>query len=120
MEQWVAVREWMLPAIAETNGTHTEEDVVALLLMGKLRLWVGKSYGALTEFVTYPQFKVLNIFLVGGAQQLALSDLWSDHPALVEYARANGCKRITLGGREGWSRTPSDWSKGGVFMYKDL
>lgn len=118
--EWVTVRHWLLPAIEETSGTHTEDDVVGLLLLGRLRLWIGENYGALTEFIQYPQFKVLNIFLAGGEPNKALVNLWKDYPTLLEYAKANGCKRITCGGREGWASGPSGWKSAGVLIYKDI
>jgi hypothetical protein len=107
----------LLPAIAETNGTHTEDDVLVMLLAGKAKLWMGEKTAAITEFVTYPQMRVLNVWLAGGDLE-ELRKMEAEQ--FIPFAREQGCKRITCGGRPGLSRVKSDWSRGGVFMYKDL
>lgn len=115
-EEWSRLRPLLLPSIKETQGTHTEDDVLVMLLGGKCKLWAWEKSAAITEFVSYPQMKVLNVWLVGGD----LEELRAKEAELIQFAKDNSCKRITGGGRFGWSRVRSDWNKGGVFMYKDI
>ena len=88
-----------------------------MLLTSRAKLWItpGGS-AAITEVVEFPLLKALNIFLVGGD----LRELRDLEPKLINYAISIGCKRITGGGRDGWSGTESDWKKAGVLMYKDI
>jgi hypothetical protein len=115
-DTWSRVRGLLLPAIAETNGTHNEDDVLIALLTGKCRLWASENAAVVTEIVVYPQMKILNCWLVGGD----LARLRAMEPDLIAYARSMGCARVTGGGRAGWSRVRSDWSKGPTYMYKDI
>jgi hypothetical protein len=118
-ELWSRVRPFILPSIAELNGTHTEDDVLVMLLAGKAKLWAGEKCAVVTEFVTYPQLKALNIWMVGGDLQEILN---MEDEQIIPFAKENGCTRLTGGGRKGWSKIGprTDWNMGGVFMYKDL
>jgi hypothetical protein len=40
--------------------------------------------------------------------------------AIVAYAKATGCTRITGGGRLGWNKVLRDYKAAGTFMYKDI
>lgn len=120
VKEWEQVREAMLPAIAETHGTHTEDDVVAGVLTNKFKLWRRGRSGLLTEFVSFPQMKTQNSFLTGGD----LHDLLPLIEPVQNHAAANGCKRLTCvvaKSESAWMRVLGDgWRHGGVFLYKDL
>jgi hypothetical protein len=50
--------------------------------------------------VVYPQVTVLNIFLAGGE----LGQLLDMEGDAFQWAKAQGCKSVTLSGRLGWQR----------------
>lgn len=118
MEEWRKCREALLPAIEMTDGTHTEDDVIAGLLGGQYRLWVNGSSGIITEFVKFPRMKCLNVFLAGGD----LAELEPLRPAIEKFALLNGCTRLTaLFARKGWVRWFGDDVKlGGTYAFKDF
>lgn len=115
-EIWTKCREFLLPAIEYTNGTHTEDDVIVMILSGRLKLWEGRRSAMLTEFSTFPRMKTLNVFIGGGD----LDELREMEQQLIPFAKENGCTRITGCGRLGWTKTLPGYSPGGYFMYKDL
>ncbi|TAK98939.1 MAG: hypothetical protein EPO08_17705 [Rhodospirillaceae bacterium] len=90
--------------------------MLVALLQGRLRLWAGEKSAIVTEIVTFPRLKAVNCFLVGGD----LSELFMIEKKIVEYAKAEGCSRITGGGRFGWTRVLKDYKVVGSFMYKDV
>lgn len=124
-QEWAKCREAMLPAIAETDGTHSEDDILAMICAGKLRLWTNGTSGVVTEIIQYPQKRVLNWFLVGGDLIREVAPLI---PQIEAFAREKGCNRVqglaTLG-KNGEDRGPG-WTKltgasaHGTFLYKDL
>jgi hypothetical protein len=116
LTKWELHREKLIEAIEYTNGTHKEDDVLVAILSGALTLWADENGAVVTEIMNYPQIKVLNMFIVAGNLGL----LESMEPRLIEYAKQNGCKRITGGGRKGWTRSLPGYSEAGYFMYKDL
>lgn len=120
VKEWEQVRAAMLPAIGETRGTHTEDDVVAGVLTNKLKLWRRGASGLITEFVGFPQMKTQNSFLTGGD----LSELLPLMEPVQNHAIANGCRRLTCmvaKGENAWMRVLGDgWRRGGVFLYKDM
>lgn len=117
VQDWAQCREAMLPAIAETKGTHTEDDILAGLIAGTYRLWRRNASGVVTDFAAYPRMKVINIFLAGGS----LKDVLSLQAEIENYGRKIGCQRATgLAVREGWQKVVAGGRKLGVCMYKDL
>lgn len=119
-KEWELVREAMLPAIAQTEGTHTEDDILAGILTGKFKLWRRGSSGLITEHVQFPQMKTLNAFITG----CDLHELLPLQEPVQNFAAATGCKRMTAlftHGEKGWERALGNGTKrGGVFVYKDL
>ena len=118
MQEWAKCRDAMLPAIAMTDGTHIEDDVIAGLLGGQYKLWVAGASGIVTEFIKFPRVKCLNVFLAGGD----LTELAPLRGAIERHAMANGCTRMTaLFARPGWIRWFGDDVKTcGTYAYKDF
>jgi hypothetical protein len=54
-----------------------------------------------TQVQNFPRMKVLHIFLAGGN----LEELETLTPHIQKFAEDMGCRKITLTGRRGWSRT---------------
>lgn len=114
--KWARHRPKLLEAIEYTNGTHTEDDVLAMILLGRLTLWADDAGAFVTEFIDYPRMKVVNLFLVAGERD----KMWPLEAQVVAHGKANGCKRIMGGGRRGWTRVLPEYHDGGAFMYKDI
>ena len=113
---WIACREYLLPAIDTLHGTHTEDDIVAMLLAGRLRLWRGVDCALITEIVAFPRMKVMNTFLAGGDMQ----EIFAMKPLLEKAAKDAGCSRCVITGRKGWERMHSDYQFNSITLHKDL
>lgn len=118
VQDYARVRDYLLPAIERTNGTHTEDDILVGLISGQFKLWALEKSVGITEFQTYPRMKVLNVFLAGGD----LDEIMNFTPTLEAYGLKNGCSRMTFGGRPGWEPVMQErgYKRGGVFLYRDL
>lgn len=118
VQEWAKCRDALLPAIAMTDGTHTEDDVITALITGQMKLWRNGSSACVTEFCQYPRMKVINVFIAGGD----LKEIAPLQEQIENYGRKNGCQRASLlAVREGWTRVLGDNVKrGGVYAYKDL
>ncbi len=117
VQEWALCREAMLAAIAETKGTHTEDDILTGLVTGGYKLWRRNGSGIVTDFAVYPRMKVINVFLAGGR----LKDILLLQTEIENYGRKMGCQRATLlAVRDGWQRAVAGGRKLGICMYKDL
>lgn len=116
IKRWLQVRDLLLEAIARLNGTHTEEDIVAMLLAGRAGLWINGRCAAVTEIVQNGRIKEVNVLLGGGE----MADLVAMKPSLEKHAQDMGCQRVVIRGRKGWERVHSDYALSGVSLYKDV
>tara|TARA_R110000744_G_C19370668_1_gene562497 strand:+ start:3446 stop:3805 length:360 start_codon:yes stop_codon:yes gene_type:complete len=85
-------------ALAYSEGTHTFDDIVLMVLNGRLRFMPLANSFLMTEVTVYPQTNHLNVFLAGGD----LDEIRAQQAALEEMAVLAGCSAITLSGRRGW------------------
>jgi hypothetical protein len=88
-------------ALVFAGGTHTFEDVCALVASNKLQFWPGEQSAVVTEILQYPQLQALNFFLAGGN----LTEIEAMTPIILQWGKAQGCTLATFTGRRGWSRT---------------
>lgn len=120
VQEWKLCRDALLPAIAQTAGTHDEDAVIAAICAGKMKLWRSEESALVTEFQQFPLMKCLNVFLAGGD----LHKLLPLYDRVTLFAAANGCHRMTAlftHGENGWKRALGDGTKfGGTAAYKDL
>lgn len=118
-EAWSKCREYLLPAIERTNGTHDEDDILRGLILGRYKLWPGKNSAIVTEFIEYDsgKMKSLNWFLVGGDMDELVNSM---KPAIEQWAKSQGCKRVSCAGRKGWEKVLTDYEFGALYLYKDL
>ena len=96
---WDTAKPLLEPAIVETKGTHTIDDVCLMIGAGHFKLWVGKNAAAVTEFIQMPRMKVLSMFAIGGDLE-ELRAMVTEK--LIPFAKQNGCVRVLGAGREGW------------------
>lgn len=88
-------------ALAYSGGTHTFDDIRDLVSKGQLQFWPGPHSVGITEIQTTPQRRTLNIFLAGGDK----AELEAMLPAVIDWAKAQGCTHALMIGRRGWERT---------------
>lgn len=92
---------WLEAALEYAGGTHAIDDVIREIYTGKLQFWPGERSAIVTEIEYYPLMKSCHFFLAGGD----LAELEEMTPKIEAWAKAQGCKRMTLAGRRGWERT---------------
>lgn len=95
-----ANRKHIEAALEYGGGTHTFDDVAAMILDGRLQLWPGPRGCAVTEIISYPRKKVLHCFLAGGEMDQILDMIES----AIAWGKTQGCTSLTLSGRMGWQR----------------
>lgn len=88
----------------KTQQTHNLADVEQMIEDGYAKLWIGERSAAVTEIIQYPRLKSLHLWLCGGDMQEITEEML---PKAEEYARQQGCSRLTTGGRKGWDKVMS-------------
>jgi hypothetical protein len=88
------------PAL-EYDNTYNIQDVADCIADGSMQLWPTNNSAVVTQVQNFPRMKVLHIFLAGGN----LDELETLTPHIQKFAEDMGCRKITLTGRKGWSRT---------------
>lgn len=94
-------RPFIEAALEYSGGTHTFGDVVGALVSGEMQLWATDAAAVVTELQMFPQYRACNFFLAGGD----MNQLAHFQRVIGEWAKAQGCQRLTITGRRGWERT---------------
>jgi hypothetical protein len=87
-----------------THGTHEYEDIVSMVLSGRLNFFPLNQSFFITEVQEYPRAKHYHLFLAGGNKH----EIIAYFPELRRIARELGCSKLTMSGRPGWTRTLTD------------
>lgn len=95
------LRHHVEAALEYSGGTHGIEDIAEGLKKGRFQLWPANDSVVVTEIIVYPRLKNLHFFLAGGD----LDELRLMRPLIESWGRDMGCTRVSLAGREGWSKT---------------
>lgn len=98
MSELERCRKWIEDALEYGGGTHTYEDVVEMIIQGRMQLWPAENSCIVTEITVYPRKKVLHVFLGGGE----LNEILGMHESVVQWAKDHGCSSLTMTGRKGW------------------
>ena len=98
MQSMLERRLYIENALSYTEGTHTFDDLVYMVLQCRLLWWPLPSSFMLTEVVTYPRVRHLNVFLAGGN----LDEIRATQDQLIMVAKVQGCSALSLSGRRGW------------------
>lgn len=102
--EWARCRAW-IEAAAATSDFYSIEYIEAGIASARMVFWPGKHGAVVTEILEYPNGSALNVFGGGGDHHKALKEFTEVFdPMLVSCAKANGCRWITVTGREGWQR----------------
>ena len=100
MNELERCREYIEGALEYSGGTHDYEDIVRGVYDKKMQFWPAEDACLVTEIITYPKIKCLNIFL-GGGNLKTLKDM---HDSVEAFGKMVGCTRVTISGRNGWAR----------------
>ena len=115
-EVWPLVRKSVMEAVELGGGTHTEEDVIDLLIFRKAFLWANGGSAVLCEFEDYPRKRICRYWVAGGS----LEDLLPMESKIERWARSLGAVRMEICGRAGWLKSLKGYQKRAVWMTKDL
>lgn len=96
---WLRLRHLLVPAI-ELQDLYALEDIENVIENGQFQLWPASESIMITEVVTYPQKRIMNLLFCGGDVEELLAML----PEFERFATYFGCSRLYGGGRKGWQR----------------
>lgn len=88
--------DWLRPALIDTTPT----ELIAALTSGQAQIWPGETAAMVTTLQDGPQGRFLHVWLAGGD----LAGVMALKPGVEAWARAMGCKFVTINGRPGWAR----------------
>lgn len=112
-------RPYIEAALHYSGGTHTFDDVCDAVAAGTMQLWPGVASAIVTEILTTPRKRCLNVFLAGGN----LAELEVMTPGVLAWGRERGCTSAVFTGRKGWERTfltRDGWAQQLAVFEKDL
>ena len=93
----------LLNALEYGNETHSLEDVAMALDKDQMQLWPGINTAVVTEIITYPQKKIINVFLAAGDMDEVIKIL----PYVKKHGKMEDCTHMTMTGRKGWEKVMS-------------
>ena len=104
---WNEASEKLAPAVVQSNGRMTVQELKEDVLKGDSALWVVWQNDMPVAYYTtrvtaYPRKKAMVLEWIGGSD----IESWMDATieAMREHARLNQCDHIEFTGREGWGR----------------
>lgn len=97
-------RDLICNALAYTEGTHTFDDIVNMIMTNRVLWWPLPNSFLITEILHYPRKKYLHVFLAGGD----LTEIKSMNDELKRAAKLAGCAGVSLAGRRGWVKALKD------------
>lgn len=111
-------REWIEAALEHSGGTHDFADIAKAVMRGEMQLWPNENGCLVTEIVSFPKKKTLNVFLGGGKMR----DLLAMYGDIEAWATAQGCDGMTINGRQGWQRifAKRGWKVQNVCLSKEI
>lgn len=120
---WSYVAPILHRVTSVSEGEMEPDDYLPQLLDGNMHLWVAVENGnfviaMVTQFIPYPQKKVLRVIAIAGERFLEIHEKFND---MVEsFAITNGCSSLELWGRKGWKKMLPDWKDSYIVFTKDL
>jgi hypothetical protein len=95
-----ANRHHIEAALKYGGNTHTFEDVRDMILAGTAQIWPAPRGCAVSEVITYPRKRVLNVWLAAGEMDQIIDMIDS----AIAWGKSQGCDAMTLSGRVGWQK----------------
>lgn len=99
--EWERCRHWIEGALEYSGGTHSIDDVAAMVRRGDAQFWSAPNAAAVTEIIDFPQFKCLHLWLCGGDMNEIIHKML---PVAEAWAKERGCSKTSTAGRVGWGR----------------
>jgi hypothetical protein len=96
-------QQLLLNALEYGNETHSLEDVAMALNKDEMQFWPGINTAIVTEVITHPKQKSINIFLAAGDIDEVIRIL----PFVEKHGKMEGCTQMTMTGRKGWEKVMS-------------
>lgn len=105
-------------ALKRYGGTHTLQDVVDAISVGRMQSFVHGVSWAVTQVLDFPRKRVLELFLVVGRME----DMPNLRDQIEAYAKHIEADLIRANGREGWRgfSKESGWSRKQSIFTKEL
>lgn len=118
---WPYVADRLRSAYLKTDLAHTA-DLERDTLQGDADLWIVTdgdeiSAAGVTLLVRTDKHLICNILALGGAKTAQWFDLL---PALEDWARGQGAKKVRIFGREGWTRILKNYRVSNVVLERFL
>ena len=90
IERWPVLSERLAHAVQKGNGELETDDILKLVLGGRMFIFADDQFALTCEFVTYPQKTVM----VAGFGSGKVSDLNAHIAVLAEFAKKAGASSI--------------------------
>ena len=118
---WGMARDYIVKAIEHTACEYTEEMLLDACFTGNSQLWLvwSEERGCECAVITcvLPHCATCIIQACGGRKRQHWLGLLDE---IERWAKAQGCQRMRLFGRKGWSRVLPDYAVQRVIMDKEL
>lgn len=105
IEHWDAMLPFVSKGVAENQGEYDETDIFLRLESGEWFAWLAYKDElvcvAISGEVEFPKYKIHQLICVGGSDMLSWLPLKKE---IEDFAKQNGCRKLTSYGRVGWSR----------------
>jgi hypothetical protein len=116
MEAWATIRPNLEKILTKLGNTHQHQDVLRMVLEGRMHLWFREEAYAITEFEIYPRKKFLNIFAAGGK----MDKVKEIEKVVVEFAQKTKCDGVVAFGRKGWTKDLGEWEIISHRLYRSI
>ena len=110
-------------AAVHSEGELEPEDFIDPLSTGEMQLWVAYEdndnihAAMVTQFIQYPQKKILRIISLAGQN---FEEIKSFQSMIEGFAIRYGCTAIEMWGRKGWKKLLPDWKDSYTVYTKEL
>jgi hypothetical protein len=122
---WPLIEPWVTTALHRGNADLSADAVRQHIACGTMQLWLAWADGEprprgvwVTELLESSRGKLCNIVVLAGRT----FERWHGLEAyLIEWARGQGCVRLSLVGRRGWlRRLKGTWGEAAVVMERQI
>ena len=123
---WPLIEGWVATALKRANADQSPDDIRGHIERGTMQLWLAWADGEarpqgvwVTELLVSARGKLCNIVVLAGRA----FERWHGLEAyLIEWARGQGCVRLSLVGRRGWLRRlkGTGWGEAAVVMERQI
>ena len=103
--------------LAREGGLYTFADIMDAINRGEMQSFAHDDTWVITQVLTYPRRKVLNIAYVVGK----IDEAYRLEPEIVAYAKSVGADMLQATARLGWKKRMSPgWSEYALCMRKEI